>query len=170
MRNVVGALMKHGWAGLALAVAALLLALTAQPAAGAIPKVCRSSAVCKGACRQACNSLSVAKLAQLVVKYPAGWTDARLAAELFTPAATLAVTPIGAFEGALTALEYITTFSRASVRVCVLSGVARGGGAVFLCVCALFFFATVACGHRGRVAPPAMQRCTLRSQVTKRRR
>jgi hypothetical protein len=103
-----------------MAVAAALVALALatlapRPADAALLSVCKNP-VCKLACRQACNALTTAKVAQAVTQYPAGYTDAQLAAELFTPDATLAVTPIGAFGSALTALEYITTFSRSSVR------------------------------------------------------
>lgn len=97
-------------------LAALAVPPTPAAAAGVNPKLCRSAVLCTGACRQACNALTAAKIASLVETYPAGWTDDRLAAELFTPNAALAVTPIGAFEGGLTALEYVTTFSRQSVR------------------------------------------------------
>jgi len=93
----------------------LFLSLLAPPhlARAAQPALCRS-VLCKSACRQACNALTLSKVSSTVVAYPKGYSDAALAAELFVPNATLAVSPFGIFFPRIVALEYLTAFSSPS--------------------------------------------------------
>ncbi|KAI8469053.1 MAG: hypothetical protein J3K34DRAFT_522429 [Monoraphidium minutum] len=95
----------------------LPLLLLAAACRGARAILC-DTPLCLGPCREACNAITLNRLVKAVIGgVPPGYSELEFARKIYTDDAVMAVVPIGLFEGALTAFEYITLFSRKGASV-----------------------------------------------------